>query len=44
MMKVGLGCKVGQKNHVILRFTCNGMDDMQSQEFLGMADTSLEFL
>jgi hypothetical protein len=33
MMKVGPGCKVGQQLHVILRFTCKGMVDMQSQEF-----------
>jgi hypothetical protein len=33
MMKVGLGCKVGQQLHVILRFTCKGMSDMKIQEF-----------
>jgi hypothetical protein len=44
MMKVGPGCEVGQQLHVILRFTCKGMDDMQSQESLGMVDIGLDFL
>jgi hypothetical protein len=32
IMKVGLGCTVGKKLHVTLRYT-KGVADMQSQEF-----------
>jgi hypothetical protein len=38
MMKVGSGYTIGLKYHVILRKT-EGMEDIQSQEFLGVADT-----
>jgi hypothetical protein len=41
MMNVGLGCKVGQQIHVIMRFNCKGMVDMQSQELLLMDLKSL---
>jgi hypothetical protein len=37
MMKVGLGCMIRPKYHVILRQT-KGMAKMQSQDFLGVAD------
>jgi hypothetical protein len=37
MRKVGPRCVIGLQLHVILRQT-KVMDDMQSQEFLGMAD------
>jgi hypothetical protein len=39
MMKVGSGCTIGLQLHVTMRHT-EGMADMQSQEFQGMADTS----
>jgi hypothetical protein len=38
MRKVGPGFEIGLQLHVILRHT-EGMDDMQSQEFGGVANT-----